>query len=48
MILGVIFDPDECLVVEDAAGTIAHGYHILLAIAQHLKQVETLEPEWWP
>ena len=29
-------------------GTITHGYHTLLAIAQHLKLVDTLEPEWWP
>jgi len=29
-------------------GTITHGYYILLAIAQHLKLVQTLEPEWWP
>jgi hypothetical protein len=29
-------------------GTLTHGYHILLAIAQHRGYVETLEPEWWP
>lgn len=29
-------------------GTFPHGYHVLLAVAQHLGYIETLEPEWWP
>jgi hypothetical protein len=29
-------------------GTLVHGYHTLMAIAQHKKYINTLEPEWWP
>ena len=29
-------------------GTLSHSYHVLLACAQHLGLVETLDPEWWP
>lgn len=29
-------------------GTLTHGYHVLLAIAQHRGWLTTLDPEWWP
>jgi hypothetical protein len=29
-------------------GTLAHSYHVLLAIGQHKGWIEPLEPEWWP
>lgn len=29
-------------------GSLTHVPHVLLAIAQHRGDVETLEPEWWP
>jgi hypothetical protein len=29
-------------------GTLAHCYHVLLAIAQHKGWLLSLEPEWWP
>ena len=29
-------------------GTLAHSYHVLLAIAQHKGWIKPLVPEWWP
>jgi hypothetical protein len=29
-------------------GSLTHVPHVLLAIAQHRGDIETLEPEWWP
>jgi hypothetical protein len=29
-------------------GSLTHGPHVLLAAAQHLGLISTLEPEWWP
>ena len=29
-------------------GTLAHCYHVLLAIGQHKGWIKPLEPEWWP
>jgi hypothetical protein len=29
-------------------GSLTHVPHVLLAVAQHRGDIETLEPEWWP
>ncbi len=29
-------------------GSLTHGPHVLLAVAQHLGCLSTLDPEWWP
>ena len=29
-------------------GTLAHSFHVLLAIAQHKGWIRPLQPEWWP